>query len=215
MKTSEKKIICITGLDGTGKNTLIENLKPLLPPFYLANIWDLLEGDFKERPFTSKREVDGYLCNLTSNSRLLFLAHALKFSIDKALQSSDNIIVVNGYFYKYFASELALNASENLVEALIQNFVKPNLVIELLLSPKVAAERKNRFSRYECGLSKDANANQFIDFQQKASPFWNNFLHTNWHKISTEGSEKESKDLAVNILTTTGFISQNPQNISI
>jgi len=29
MKTSEKKIICITGLDGTGKNTLIENLKPL------------------------------------------------------------------------------------------------------------------------------------------------------------------------------------------
>ncbi len=145
----------------------------------------MLETKERFLPFRSKPEVDNFFCALTSDSRLLFLAHALKYSIDKALESSCKLIIVDGYYFKYFAGELALGAQFNLVNSLIENFPKPDLVIELNLSIEEAAKRKGKFSGYECGLNSEANSAEFINFQHKAKELWSIFPKSNWQTINS------------------------------
>jgi thymidylate kinase len=120
-----KKIICITGMDGTGKSTLIKGLKEHLDSCYVATIWDLMASPVKGLPFKSKQEIDNFLCELSPDSRLLFLAHAMKYAIDKALLSSVNNILIDSYYYKYFASELALGAVEALTGSWQKYFLNP------------------------------------------------------------------------------------------
>jgi len=63
-----KKLICITGIDGIGKSTLIKNLSVQLNSCYIANIWDLLESKVQGLPFKSKKEIDNFLCALSPDS---------------------------------------------------------------------------------------------------------------------------------------------------
>ncbi|MCH2218580.1 MAG: ATP-binding protein [Flavobacteriales bacterium] len=57
------KILCITGCDGTGKSTIIENLAKEIPNAYVAHIWDALQ-DSSGKLFSSKEAVDDYSCGL-------------------------------------------------------------------------------------------------------------------------------------------------------
>ncbi|HFA52192.1 MAG TPA: hypothetical protein ENJ95_24505 [Bacteroidetes bacterium] len=198
-----KKIICITGLDGVGKSTLTDALAQQLPGAQPVNIWDLFESQAPCLPFKSKRDIDDFLCLLTPGSRLLFLAHALKYAVDTALQSDASILVMNAYFYKYFATEKALGAAADLITSLQKNFPRPDVVIQLTLPPSMAAKRKKTFSRYECGLSQKPDNEGFIAFQQKAQQAWEGFDKTGWHFLD---ARKMPKDLLGEAL---GIISQN------
>jgi len=184
-----KKIICITGLDGTGKSTVVDALHKIHPQAYVVSVWDILT----RHPgllFSSKKIVDTYLCNLTPDSRLLFLAHALKYGIDKALESESDLIILNAYYYKYFASELALGASAELVHSLEKTFPEPNIIIKLEVDVETAAERKKTFSRYECG-TKTADEINFISFQKQASQYWNNFKGSPFSTLNASASVEE------------------------
>ncbi len=169
------ELVCITGMDGTGKNTLINKIASGTAPVYVANIWDLMDLEGAKLGFTSKKHIDDYLCELSPDSRLLFLAHALKYSVDKSIGSTAKTIILNAYYYKYFASELALGASPGLVQSLINGFPKPGKIFILELNAEKAAERKQKFSRYECGLSSQPDKNSFIEFQKKAAKYWSAF----------------------------------------
>ena len=134
------KLICITGIDGAGKNTLIELLTNKLESVTVASIWDILDGENSKVPFKSKKEIDNYLCELSPNSRLLFLAHALKFSIDCALNSDKKFVILNAYIYKYIATELALGADKALVHFLLENFPTPDQTFFIDIGIKDIAE---------------------------------------------------------------------------
>jgi thymidylate kinase len=183
-----KRLICITGLDGTGKSTLIEGIRTHITSVYLSTIWDLMTDPVKGLPFKSKQQVDNFLCELTPDSRLFFLAHAMKYSIDKALKSRKENILIDSYYYKYFASELILGADSRMVDALQQVFPKPDFVFELVLPPEEAARRKSHFSRYECGLSKKPGMTQFLDFQKKVTFVWDLFDSNTWQRIDARMS---------------------------
>jgi len=180
------QLICITGADGTGKSTLVKSLSETLPDSHPANIWDIVEGG--AIPFKSKKEIDNYLCTLTPDSRLLFLAHALMYSVDKALASKKKIILLNAYYFKYFASELALGADAKLVNRLMASFPEPAKVLYLKLDPELAAQRKQSYSRYECGLAKEPGLSVFVEFQKKALPCWDHFEQHKWIKLNSESS---------------------------
>ena len=184
---SKKKIICITGADGTGKSTLINSLREKNSSIVVSEIWDALEGN---KLFKSKRDVDNYLCTLTPESRLLFLAHARKYSIDKVLGSDAPVVILNSYYYKYFATEAALGATSNLVEILIAAFPKPDVVLRLVLPISESVKRKTVFSRYECGLADIPSSVNFCTFQAKALMMWNVFDQSDWHEIDS-GDSKE------------------------
>lgn len=195
-----RKIVCITGMDGTGKSTLVKKLSETFPSSFVSNIWDIIEGDMKIVLFQSKRDIDSYLCSLSPDSRLLFLAHALKFSIDRALSFDNEIIIINAYYYKYFATELALGASEKLVSALIDNFPDPTCVIHLSLPPEMAAARKDVYSRYECGISKKPNSSEFIEFQNKVATKWDKFSSNTWHKIDARLSVEQITQESIRLI---------------
>lgn len=178
-----KRIICITGLDGIGKSTLIEGIKKHYASLYQSTIWDLMTNPVKGLPFKSKQEIDNFLCELTPDSRLFFLAHAMKYSIDKACSSDKENILIDSYYYKYFASELALGADKRMVIALQEAFPQPDYVIELVLPLEEVVKRKKQYSRYECGLSDQPGAGSFLAFQKKVMIAWNRFDTSDWRKI--------------------------------
>ncbi len=177
------KLICITGLDGVGKSTVINRLADHFTSCYVADIWDLLHSPIQSLPFKSKSDIDHFLCSLTHDSRLFFLAHALKYSIDKALESQNEIVIADSYYYKYLATEKALGANHQLIKALIRSFPKPDLVIELVLPVEICADRKTKYSRYECGLAEKPAQNDYINFQRKAAQQWKDYKHENWTQI--------------------------------
>lgn len=183
-----RKIICITGPDGSGKSTLIQSLLKE-HNYYVASIWDGMKDNENAVLFNSKLHVDTYLCNLQPDARLLFLAHAMKISIDKALESNQDIII-DSYFYKYFASELTLGASQKLVNSLIELFVEPNITFYLDIDSNTTKKRKIKYSRYECGLAKIATTEAFYEFQQKVEKHWNTFIKSNWIKINAKENEE-------------------------
>lgn len=194
------KLICITGMDGVGKTTLVKSLASILPSVHVSNIWDSMNGGIEKIPFNSQKDVDDYLCALTPDSRLFFLAHALKYAIDSALKSDKEIILLDGYYYKYFSTELALGASENLVFSLIKEFPKPDLVIHLDLPIEETIKRKDTMSRYESGLFSHPDKNHFIDFQKRALKQWNRFDREAWYVINTADSEAELLKKALQII---------------
>jgi len=186
-----KKIICITGADGTGKSTLIKKLSKEFPDAYVATIWDLFSASENTSLFKSKTDIDNYICSLTPNSRTLFLMHALKFSVDKALSGNFDLIILDSYYYKYLSSELALGADKELVKNLIEIFPEPDLTVELSLSVEKASKRKEKYSRYECGLSKNATKENFLKFQKKINEKQFNLTDKKAIIINSELSSEE------------------------
>jgi thymidylate kinase len=197
----KKKLICITGLDGVGKSTLIKSVQENYLSVYLANIWDLLNSETGGLPFKSKCEVDEFLCSLTPDSRLLFLAHAMKYSIDMAFKSNKKIILIDSYYYKYFAAELALGAKKELVSSLIGTFPKPDIVVELVLSVQEASCRKENYSRYECGLANNPARETFVAFQNKVFQEWLIFDRYHWHRVDAKQPIDKVVSDALKILT--------------
>lgn len=195
-----KRIICITGGDGAGKSTLVNGLKAKLPQAYEAGIWDLLGSGDASLPFQSKRQIDAFLCGLTPDSRLLFLAHALKWSIDTAMASDHELILLNAYYYKYFATELALGADPLLVAGLAERFPRPDVVIRLDLAFGEAAKRKNKLSRYECGTVDVPSREAFLSFQEKALQQWDAFDQSGWYGLDARLSPEVLQDASMEII---------------
>ncbi len=188
MYNKNKKLVCITGMDGSGKSTLIENLRKHFTDSCEASVWDALENK-NTALFSDKKKVDGYLCQLDTNSRLLFLAHAMHYSIQKALAGPTEYIFINAYFYKYFATEKVMGADANLISSLIDLFPSPQKTIHLELSVAKSADRKIYFSKYECGCAENTIGN-FIAFQEKVHPEFAQFILPSWLLLDA-GESKE------------------------
>ncbi len=184
MCNSQTQLICVTGADGSGKSTLIEKLTHQFPNAVECNIWAAFSNP-DIHLFTSKLDIDDYLCALTPNSRALFLAHAICFSIEKAKQTQAKHILINAYFYKYFSSELCLGADEKLITNLISFFPKVDKTIFLKLSPEEVVLRKTNYSRYECGC-KQATQAEFITFQNRCAPILEKFIQPHWLLLNAE-----------------------------
>ena len=158
-----------------------------------------------ERPkgpplFQSKRDVDAYLCALTPNARLLFLAHALQFALETARAEAAPVVLFNSYYYKYFATERALGADAALARDLAAAFPSPDLVLELRLPLETAAGRKKALSRYECGLAERPDDAAFRTFQTKAAHFWQEFDRSAWVQLDAQLSPETLAQKALSAL---------------
>ncbi len=192
-------IICVTGPDGSGKSTLIANLVNTLSNAVEVTIWDALNND-QVALFSTKRDVDHYLCLLSPDARLLFLAHALKYAVDTAMESGIETIILNAYYYKYFASEATLGADIKLIKTLVSTFPIPDKTIFLSLPPEMCASRKKHLSRYECGC-KEATLENFIDFQKKTALVFKSYKQPEWFVLNAEHSPEVLKEKTLKIIT--------------
>lgn len=198
MSNNSPIIICITGPDGSGKSTLIDALKKEIPEAKEVTIWDALDNT-EVALFSNKKDVDDYLCILSPNARLLFLAHALQYAIDKALASGVATIIANAYYYKYFSAEKVLGADQVLIDTLTSHLPVPDTTIFLSLSPDISATRKKYLSKYECGC-REATSAHFIEFQKKANTVFETYIQSDWHILNAEDTPETLTQKALQII---------------
>ncbi len=170
-KEHGKRIVCITGTDGSGKSTQIAALTAAFDArgYSVAHvsIWDAFNaGGVRDRlPFASREAVYRYLKVSTPSSRAYFLFHALQSAIDSAVATDADIVLLDGYWYKYYAMEVAHGGDPVLLRALASGFLEPDATFYLEVAPDLALRRKDRRSDYESGYGDDR---EFVAFQRRS-----------------------------------------------
>jgi thymidylate kinase len=167
---SDPTAICMTGGDGSGKSTQIDCLTKFFEQRKIAtaavSVWDAFTDPavVAAMPIADPSDIYRYLKLLGPNSRPHFLFHALHLSLERALERRPQVLLLDGYWYKYFAAEIAHGADPAVLRSLAAAFPEPNVTFHLAIGPQDALRRKFHHSDYESGYGDDAQA--FLDFQE-------------------------------------------------
>jgi len=170
-------LICVTGPDGAGKTTQIARIaeglskrgtKRIVP----MTIWDmLLDPTTRGRvAFKTPGELDSFLEILQPMSRMLFLAHCLHAALDLAFARKADVVLANGYWYKYWATEVAHGGPAETMREVMKVFPEPVITFFLDISAEEAFRRKARLSGYETGFATERTLDAFTAFQARARP---------------------------------------------
>jgi thymidylate kinase len=132
-----------------------------------VTIWDAFDDAvIRDRlPFASREAVYRYLEVLTPSSRAHFLFHALALAIDLAASRGADILLLDGHWYKYYATEVAHGGDPVTLRALTSGFPEPDWIFHLEVAPDEALQRKEIRSDYESGYGDDR---EFVSFQDRA-----------------------------------------------
>jgi thymidylate kinase len=170
-------LICVTGPDGAGKTTQIARIADALSKrgkkkIVAMTIWDmLLDPSTRGRvAFKSPLEVEPFLEVLSPMSRMLFLCHCLYEALDLARARKPDVILANGYWYKYWATEVAHGGDAQAMRDLMKVFPEPLLTFCLDISADEAFTRKAKLSGYETGFAAERTLEAFKTFQARARP---------------------------------------------
>ncbi|WP_157777360.1 dTMP kinase [Nocardia terpenica] len=161
-------LICISGGDGSGKSTQVAALEKQLTDRGIhtatAAIWDPFTDPFvaERLPFRTREDVFAYVRILGPGARGYFLFHWMRLAFDRALARSPAILLINAYWYKYFATEIAHGADPAPLRACTQGFPTPHHTFYLRITPETALSRKQDRSDYESGYGDE---HTFIQFQ--------------------------------------------------
>jgi thymidylate kinase len=167
----------VTGPDGAGKTTQIARIAEALSKrgkkrIVAMTIWDmLLDPSTRGRvAFKSPAELDAFLEILSPMARMMFLCHCLYAALDLALARKPDVILANGYWYKYWATEVAHGGDEQAMLGLMKVFPEPALTFCLDIGADEAFARKVKLSGYETGFASDRTLEAFRAFQARARP---------------------------------------------
>ena len=205
--------ICITGPDGSGKSTVISRLKEEIEKkgktVRETGVWDFLRESGIRGPgiFPENSDVDRYLGFLSQDSRPLFIFHWLIESLRHAREF--DFVLLNGYIYKYIASEVALGADRDFLKSTAQIFPLPDLTFFLTVEARIAAERKSHFTSHECGLRKKKLSN-FVDFQTRTGQVFEEMRDQHgWIKIVSDHPLDDIVQSILNEMNSHGFLASH------
>lgn len=153
-------IIAIEGNAGTGKTTLIKNIQNNYKKLFVSksNETDLIRPMMQELRRQDK---------LTSPV-LYELIQLADFSIryNEFINSSDEIIVCDRYYYTIMVRSLYRGSDINHLNILLKNYVEPDIVFYLKLDPDTCLERISKRAKptndmWTMGINCDLNKNDF------------------------------------------------------
>jgi thymidylate kinase len=182
------RLVAVTGPDGTGKSTLVASVVARLgmqggggtpggrspdqkgdwPSAATVQVWDALVG------LLPQADAVRYLGRIGDRSRALLLLHAASRALDLAHERRVELIVLDGYWYKYAVSEIEQGAPPELFAACETAFPRPDVVFALDLPVDEALRRKRATSAYERGLGRhgDSEDDAFVAFQTRLRDRW-------------------------------------------
>jgi len=172
------KHICLTGLDGCGKTTQAQLLAQVLPKSRIVSIWDIIiRPEFQAWTIYQKPpKVEQYVANLHPVSRVFFVFHAFNEAYQKALKSDVDYLILDGYWYKYWAIEQAMGAPASLKDFLKQQYTVPEWTFYLDLPITEILKRKKDISVYESDNQAAERQSAFVHIQDKAKPILTGLL---------------------------------------
>jgi dTMP kinase len=165
-------LLCITGTDGSGKSTLLGHLRGFIASelgkdVRCVSLWDQVTSGSRAGAFRSRDEVKTYVGRLSSLGRFLFVLHLWAESLGIAAEEHADVLLLDAYWYKYAATEIALGCDKGRILAAASIFPVPTATWHLQVDPQLAASRKSHFGAYECGYSGACVSASFVIFQRK------------------------------------------------
>lgn len=143
----------ITGLDGSGKNTQIENIvnygKLKNKKVLAYSIWDSLKLFVSIPQIEMKNTLDIFLTKMSPAARSLFLQSVLLQSEKQVDFDAYDLVIFNAGLPKYAASEHLLGSPLSLWFSIETHFKYPDKVIYLKCSTDTIKTRKLEQSSYE------------------------------------------------------------------
>ena len=177
------RVITLIGADASGKDTQVELLKKHFEAqgkkVQVITIWhSLMDFQTISDKKMLQEIVETFLLKYEAHARSFFLLACLKNSLSKVDPSND-IILLNGFFHKYWASEMSYGVESELWEKNISTFMTTDKIFYLKTPVEKCLARKTSWSKYEQGLGQyTAGTNKLSQegFQQS--------LHKNLDKLS-------------------------------
>jgi dTMP kinase len=198
-------IINLVGCDGCGKTTQIHLIKPWLEKTYNLPVRVVAKRDicdferFPECRFLGcsyKELMYQILPQMQGESRSLFLYYMFATSMCHYPPQDDEVMILDGYWYKHCATETALGIDYNWLWSLGSFFPKPDISIFLEIEPKIIVERRRQFNDshapYECGCTSDCSDAAFLEQMDKVFVILKNMaVSENWNVIDARGAKED------------------------
>lgn len=175
---NEKRLVAITGMDGSGKSTLVGKLAADLAETAggcrVVGIWDLVkEPDPAEPiriPFRDWAGADRFLRSLAPPDRAKFIFGCLGLALERGLRAPERTLLVDAYWYKYFVAEVVMQgeSARPALESLVRDFPTPHHLFFLAIEPEGTVTRKTSYSGYESGYDPRGDAAGFLAFQRRS-----------------------------------------------
>ncbi|MFC0031628.1 dTMP kinase [Micromonospora chaiyaphumensis] len=167
-------LVAVVGGDGAGKSTLTGLLHRRLTaagtPARRVDRWDVLaETDYPSaaclRP--DERQARSCAARMSTGPRLLFLLWASALALtDRAGGMPGEVVLLDGYWMKHAAAEIAYGADPAWVEAVAAGLPAADLVVHLRVEPELAWARKDgRPLPFECGMDLTCSRSSFLAHQ--------------------------------------------------
>ncbi len=160
--------ICVTGADGCGKTTVITAVAGRLAALGVrcttVSVWDALpyEG------LAGKAAVQEHVGALPPRERAAFVLNLYARALRLAEEREEQVVLVSGHWYKYFANERARGIPPHVLEPLVRNLREPDLVFLLEATVELTVERKETVSPYESNFAPpDQRVARFRELQKQ------------------------------------------------
>jgi thymidylate kinase len=136
----------------------------------VSTIWDpVLDPALAGRAlFDTPSDADRYLALLEPTARMYFLSHAISESFARGVARATDVLLLNAYWYKYYATEVAHGGEPAVLRAITRVLPSPDVTFYLRISVAEAARRKGAFSAYETGFAPVRSVEMFESFQEPA-----------------------------------------------
>jgi dTMP kinase len=165
-------LVAIFGNDGAGKSTLVQSVRDEFAGRSIScavmDKWDILDRQLHPNLDFIVPELDPLrvaIARMEPLSRMLFLFWTMATTV-RAIDDPE-VVLLDGYWYKHAAAELALGADSELVRSITSALPKPDLVVYLDIDPLTAARRKHGlFTPYECGCIEPCSEDNFLSHQE-------------------------------------------------
>ncbi|GAA1948820.1 hypothetical protein GCM10009837_87790 [Streptomyces durmitorensis] len=167
-------IVAIVGADGAGKTTVTRAVGEALGG--LASVvdrWDIIDNSaypFADFIKPDERRVRTCAVRMAPQSRVMFLLWAAVASVTDRQAAADpaEVLLLDGYWMKHAASEIAYGTDPAWVEAVGEGLPAADVVVYLRSDPATAWDRMGeRAVPYECGLDLSCSKQSFLRHQQK------------------------------------------------
>jgi dTMP kinase len=205
---SSRFLVAVAGGDGVGKTAvaqlLVERLNGLGHSARFVRRWDIVGNpSYPEADFLSAdvRAMRSSAAGMPPNPRFLFLMWTIALAVlgDGVENSARQFVVIDGYWMKHAASEVAYGLDPEWVLSVTSGLPRSDLVLRLSLSPEEAWSRKGGdLWPYECGMDESCSRESFLTHQESIHALldrWSDLF--GWHDIEAARPVEDLVERAV------------------